>query len=398
LPNGLIETEHGVPMASHAAYGRRPSVAGRKDIPGKIRMSFVMEQVLGHASWYENLRSAVTTLDEVDARWVTTKFFDEHGLVEQLTVIPEFIRGSARALLDVRRGLGHRPAQVLFFNTQKPAALCQLRMLRTPTILMTDVTPIQYDEMARPYGEESGANSAVRAAKHLANKINFRLAKLLLPWSSWTRQSLISDYAVAPEQIEIVPPGVDTDYWQPAEDRAPNGKVRLLFVGGNFDRKGGRLLFDVFESLGLADRAELHVVTRDPIQASAGIVIHPNQENNSETLLRLYQQSDIFVLPTFADCFSIASIEAMAVGLPVITTAVGGIPDIVEDGRTGALIDPGDGCALANAISSLVGDQSRRLTFGERSRQRVLSSFSAMQSARRIVDLARRVAVSESGG
>ncbi|MGH2355433.1 MAG: glycosyltransferase family 4 protein, partial [Chloroflexota bacterium] len=292
-----------------------------------LRIGFVMEQVLGHVTWYQNLRRAVDAVGAtagVEARWVETKMWECDGRLERLPGVPSFVKASGRALLDTQRGLRGWPYDVLLFNTQKAAALCQWQMLRTPTLLMTDVTPAQYDRMAALYDHPVDANPAVRALKHQANVVNFRLAAALLPSSTWARDSFVDEYGVPAERVHVIPIGTDTAYWRPAVEREPSDRAQLLFVGGHLERKGGRLLLDVFRDLRLYERADLHLVTRDTLEPPAGVFVH-RMENNSPELLRLYQRADAFVLPTLADCFGNASIEAMAVGLPVITTAMGGI-------------------------------------------------------------------------
>ena len=350
-----------------------------------------MEQVLGHVTWYQNLRRAVTGLDSIDADWVETRLWDEHGLIERISVLPSYVRGGLRARVEVGRALAHAPADVLVFNTQKPAIFCQTEMRRIPSILMTDVTPLQYDRMAGLYGHAVGANSMARLAKHWTNVLNFRLAKMVVPWSNWAADSIINEYGVPRERVQVIPTGLDTSYWQPGIAERQHERLRLLFVGGNFERKGGRLLLDVFRGLDLQARAELHIVTRDPVESAPGVVVHHNIGNNSLDLLRLYQASDVFVLPTMADCFSNASIEAMAVGLPVITTNMGGIPDIVEHGKTGLLVEPGDGQELAAALTHLTDSQYERESFGKAARARALHLFDARINAARILGLVERV-------
>jgi glycosyltransferase involved in cell wall biosynthesis len=93
------------------------------------------------------------------------------------------------------------------------------------------------------------------------------------------------------------------------------------------------------------------------------------------------------VLPTLADCFGVASIEAMATGLPVITTTVGGVPDIVEDGQHGFLIAPQDDAALATGLDRLLADAALRQTMGERARARVLERFDARKNAEQLIAL-----------
>lgn len=83
-------------------------------------------------------------------------------------------------------------------------------------------------------------------------------------------------------------------------------------------------------------------MTRDEVPAAPHVFVHRNLPNNSQEPARIYQQSDLFVLPTRADCYSMVTMEAMAAGLPVIVSRLGGIPEIVAEGETGFLIDVGD--------------------------------------------------------
>jgi glycosyltransferase involved in cell wall biosynthesis len=358
----------------------------------RLRVAFVMEQVLGHTTWSQNLRAAVARMaDVVEVRWIATHLYQVGGTIERMPAVSPLIKASVRGLLDTRQGLRGWKPDVLFFNTQKPAAFCQLQMLRTPTILMTDVTPAQYDRLAGPYDHDTTGHPTVHTIKHLTNVLNFRLARAIVPWSQWTAGSLRSEYGVPAERLHVIPPGVDTDRWHPAPEPRPDGLVKLLFVGGHFERKGGRLLLDVFRAQRLAERTELHVVTRDPVPPEPGVIVHRDIQNNADALLRLYQQADVFVLPTLADCFSIASIEAMASGLPVVTTDVGGVPDIVEHGKTGFVLPVGDGLQLGEALNCLVGDASLTATLGRNARKRAVASFDARVSAREILRLARTV-------
>lgn len=365
-------------LGPRTAFGARP-----------LRIGFVMEQVLGHVTVADNLRRAVSSLGEVEARWVETQLYDPRGLPERMPGLPPYVRAGVRAWLDLHRTLRGWRYDVLVFNTQKAAALCQWQMLHTPTVLMTDVTPAQYDRLGKRYQHAPDRNPALRAIKHLVNRWNFHLASALIPYSSWTRDSLVHDYGVPAERVHVIPPGVDTTRWRPAQHRRRSDRVRLLFVGGNFERKGGALLLEVFRHLRLHERAELHIVTREPVPQASGIVVHRGLHNNSPELQALYQQADIFVLPTLADCFSWVAIEAMATGLPVITTAVGGIPDIVEHGRTGYLLPPGDGRELGATLRRLLDDGALRAAMGRAGRERAVARFDARANAQRLLDLCR---------
>ena len=111
--------------------------------------------------------------------------------------------------------------------------------------------------------------------------------------------------------------------------------------------------------------------------------------------MQLYQQADVFVLPTLADCFGNASFEAMASGLPVITTAMGGIPDIVAHGHTGYLLAPGSTRDLAAALSTSSTIPTHD-AFGVASRQRALALFDSRTNAGRLLDLAAELGTAKA--
>jgi glycosyltransferase involved in cell wall biosynthesis len=168
-------------------------------------------------------------------------------------------------------------------------------------------------------------------------------------------------------------------------------RVRLLFVGGDFERKGGDLLLEVWRHH-LADLCELHLVTRGDVSSQPGVNVYRTLSPNDRELRALYHYCDALVLPTRGDCFSLASIEAMAAGLPVITTAVGGIPEIVEDQASGYLIAPNDGMALRLAVERLAADGDRRQAMGAHGRALAEERFDARRNTRQLLDVLAQAA------
>jgi glycosyltransferase involved in cell wall biosynthesis len=102
---------------------------------------------------------------------------------------------------------------------------------------------------------------------------------------------------------------------------------------------------------------------------------------------RILAGSDMFVLPTPSEGLSIAIMEAMAAALPVVTTAVGGNPELVEPGRTGYLVPVGDVAALAGALRLLARDPVKRKAMGRAARSRVTLEFTVDKMADRYAEL-----------
>jgi glycosyltransferase involved in cell wall biosynthesis len=167
--------------------------------------------------------------------------------------------------------------------------------------------------------------------------------------------------------------------------------LRLLFVGGDFIRKGGDILVDVFRN-DLSAVAELDIVTRNvPVDLPDHVRVHQNLSPNDGRLRDLYAQCDVFVLPTRADMSSLAAIEAMATGRPVIASPVGGIPDIVSDGVTGFLVPSQDKSRLRDCVLALAGNEQLRHRMGRAGRERVERQLNAETEVARMLATLRSV-------
>ncbi len=95
------------------------------------------------------------------------------------------------------------------------------------------------------------------------------------------------------------------------------------------------------------------------------------------TLPKLFGMADVFVLPsTTAEAFGIVILEAMASGIPVVATNVGGIPEVIKKSRSGILVPPGDEVALKNAIHTLLSAENLRRDLGKAGRRAVEREYS----------------------
>jgi glycosyltransferase involved in cell wall biosynthesis len=369
------------------------------------RIGFIIEQALGHVTHSQNLMANVPRDPEVNAYWGLVPW-ETHGLAARLPLYRS--NWTLRAGLRARRlagSLGRQagaPLDALFFHTQVPAVLSLGWLKRVPSVVSLDATPRQYDRLGEYYGHTTGP-AALERYKWRLNRDCFRAARHLVTWAGWTKQGLVDDYEVPAEKITVIPPGVNVDQWRrPAPRRLHTGPVKILFVGGNLERKGGLVLLDAFRRLmaeaGRLPILELHLVTRDTLPEERGVFVHTGISPNSDRLKQLYHESDIFCLPTFGDCLPMVLSEAAAAGLPAVATGMAGIPEIVREGETGFLVPRGDPDALAAVLRRLVCDDELRLRLGYQALRLVSADFDASKNTARLLALLKQVARSGAAG
>ena len=159
--------------------------------------------------------------------------------------------------------------------------------------------------------------------------------------------------------------------------------INFLFLGRIGKRKGTFELIKAFSlissqqrsraSLTIAGDGDLenaHALIKD-LDLTNRIVVH--DWVNSEERDALLAKSDVFVLPSYNEGLPMAVLEAMSFGLPVVTTPVGGIPELISHGTEGLLIDPGNIQELSSAMQTLIKDEDMRNSLGAKARERVAS-------------------------
>jgi glycosyltransferase involved in cell wall biosynthesis len=373
-----------------------PTTSAHRLAPPHVGLVF--EPVLGHLTHAQNLRELIGRQRRIDPSFYFVPF-DVTGLA---TYLPTYRSNwSLRAGVRTRRALqsiqGAAVLDALFVHTQVPAVLSPDVLRRIPTVVSVDATPRQYDELGLQY-EHAVSGSLVEGAKWRLNATCFARAHHVVAWSAWARDGLVRDYGVPAGKVTVLAPGVRLERWTPpAVDRRPADEtVRILFVGGDLERKGGRLLLKAVSALrqraGAAAAVELHLVTKTEIDSEPGVVVHTGLTPNSDDLLDLYRSSDVFCLPTLGDCLPMVLAEAGAVGLPLVATDVGGIREIVQDDRTGYLVPVGDSEALTDRLHRLVTDEQLRRRLGRGAQTVVRSEHDAARNADTLVELLRDAA------
>ena len=185
-------------------------------------------------------------------------------------------------------------------------------------------------------------------------------------------------------EYAVVQNGVDLERFHPPLERAARpGRVRCLAVARLVERKGLR---DLIRALALLERGrfELEIVGTGEdeallrsLAAELGVAgdVRLLGALDRAAVARRYRGADLFTLPSSAEAFGNVFAEALASGLPIVGTDVGGIPELVEHGANGLLVPPGDPAALAHAIRTLADDPIRRRAMGERNRRKAEAAF-----------------------
>jgi glycosyltransferase involved in cell wall biosynthesis len=360
------------------------------------KFGFVLEQTLGHVAHGLNIERALSREPGIQPSVIRVDFSDPEGLQRLPGLRTWSWRASVHARNALRERLKHGPLDAIFIHTQVAALLATEIMKSVPTVVSLDATPQLFDRGGDAYGHRRNLEM-IEAVKRRWNVRAFANATRLVTWCQWAAYSLVADYGVPLDKIDVIPPGVDLTLFRPSLLGKQSERARILFVGGQFDRKGGPDLLEAARSLG--DNVELDIVTGanvPVVPAGVRARIHQGLRPQSEELVALYRAADIFVLPSRGDCMPQAVIEAMACGLPVVATRVGAIPEMVTDGVNGYLVPAREPRALAAAIGALVSQPGRRHPMGHHSRVLAQQVYNADQNNRRIFGLMKQMAAEQT--
>src|SRR5258706_3970433 len=362
--------------------------------PRPYQLGFVMEQNLVHRTHCRNLQRYVADDPTVAPTWMPIEF-PAQGLHARLPVVRSnwSVRASLLAQRAVSAARKETQLDALFYHTQVTALLSPSQH-DVPVVISLDATPLNYDTVGAYYGHIPGG--PLESVKRRINRRALDHASAIVSWCQWAKDSLIRDYGVPDEKVTVIAPGVDLQQWpvhcgQDGAASSMNRLPRLLFVGGVFEGKGGGVMLDCFRRY-LYQDCELHLVTQTPVEPGHHLYVYNDVTPNSEMLLRLYEEADIFVFPTLADCAPLAVPEAMAASLPVITTRIGAIPEMVRDGEQGFLVAPGNVDELRVAIHRLMNSPQLRARLGNHGRATVEANYDAARNAQRLLDVLKDAA------
>ncbi len=200
--------------------------------------------------------------------------------------------------------------------------------------------------------------------------------------------------------LHVVRCGIDTDHFRPADRPAPDTPLRLVTVGRLHPIKGYTVLLEALADLyarGIACR--LTMVGDGPLRPMIERTIQSLDLEScvtlagpvgAEELVRYLHDAHAMVVSSFMEGVPVVLMEAMACELAVIATRVGGIPELVEHGVSGLLVDPASSASLAQAIETIARDPQKRRSLGQAARWTVCDRYDIRQSAAQMRDILGR--------
>jgi glycosyltransferase involved in cell wall biosynthesis len=208
---------------------------------------------------------------------------------------------------------------------------------------------------------------------------------------------------VSRPDILVVPNMLNVKLW-PCVPRSADLPVRVLFLGRLEQEKG---VYDLLRALAevrrdfpavelfLAGEGHRDEVRRQACALGVDRSVHLLGWISGQAKQDAMARANIFVLPSYIENMPVSLLEAMASGLPVVATTVGGIPDVVEDGVNGFLVSPADIPALAGTLGRLVADSALRQRIGNAGRRRIEETFAMEKIVPRIEALYRELGAKE---
>ncbi len=203
--------------------------------------------------------------------------------------------------------------------------------------------------------------------------------------NSAAARGILQEEGLAAGSIAVIPNGIDAGAYPERSPAAATRPIRSVMTVANLrPEKSHETLIEAaallaadfpdvtFQIVGDGPRrAELEALVRDRALQSRVLFL-----GHREDVATLLGEADAFVLPSRSEAFPNGVIEAMAAGLPVIASRVGGLLDLIEHGRNGLLVEPGDPEALAGALRQLFTDRAAAAQLGEQARAQVRQRYS----------------------
>ena len=208
------------------------------------------------------------------------------------------------------------------------------------------------------------------------------------------KKDIVDFYNIDEDKISVIHPGINIDKYKRVSSKKICEKYNIsgdyiLFVGRVTKQKGIEYFLESINDLPEKTNIVLYLGKPDREKYYKKIIKlineHPRSDNiifiknhyidDHKELIELYSNAKCLVVPSIYEPFGMVNIEAMACGTPVIASNIDGIMDIVENGKTGFLVEPKNPKLLASKINELLSNEKMRRMFAEAGRKRVVDMF-----------------------
>ncbi|NES83002.1 MAG: glycosyltransferase family 4 protein [Moorea sp. SIO1G6] len=241
----------------------------------------------------------------------------------------------------------------------------------------------------------------------IQEKSRLSFADLIITSSEYSKQEIVS-LGINPQSVYVLSPGLDREKFtiSPKTEKDTTNK-KVLCIANYISRKGLLYLIEAFAQIKRHDFT-LHLVGNpknnsvyykkmlafvEKQQMTDCVFFHNGADQ--ENIKQLYSTADIFALPSLKETFGIVLIEAMHYGLPIITTNVSAMPELVQDGENGLLVPPANSQRLAQALSKLMANPELRQDMGQKGRERVNNSYHWEQTSAEFLAIVQQLSNSE---
>jgi colanic acid/amylovoran biosynthesis glycosyltransferase len=252
--------------------------------------------------------------------------------------------------------------------------------------------------------QANGMLRLIRLNKNMPSLLKLKLhgAQRIITISEFNRRHLIEHFGIPDSKIEVIRCGVDVSRFQ--RDVKPlNDQPVVLSVGGLVEKKGHDVLVRACGYLkDWGCRFQCKIIGQGPLLADLIALtkslklqdyVHFCGRVHHSEILKYHKEADIFALACLKgkdgnmDGIPVALMEAMAMQIPVVTTNISGIPELVESGVTGFVVEPSDPKELAERLRQLLDDVQLRQAIGRRGRERVLQEYDQQKNHSAMIDM-----------
>lgn len=297
------------------------------------------------------------------ALWMMVSAYWVYGLAARAMIERTRAAFAARSRVNTLLVNQHADADAVVLITANSGYVSSIASRRPQLVVYTD-----YGNLLSKALEDRGfalLESKTHPLWNVLERQTLHMQDRIFVMGQHVKPAMEAAYGIAPEKITAVGagPGLDVDIERDGGTKDPSNRA-ILFVGKLAAVKGLEVLLKAFSVVRNAyPDAVLHLVTANPV-AAPGVVFHGKLAERE--LKALFYSCNIFTMPAFKEPLGLVFLEAMWSKCACIGTSTGSMPEIIEEGVTGRLVERGDAEGLANRLMELLGDPDKTRAMGER--------------------------------